>query len=158
MSSISNQPRRFARKTASLAFAFGLLAAPLLFAAAATAQTTAPPSAQAPVAATSPAAPAGPQAPAPVPVAAVPPAAASVGPPKPPAYDHGDTAWMLTSTALVLMMTIPGLALFYAGMVRKKNILATVMQSFAICCLVTIVWTVVGYSLAFTNGSGATAP
>ena len=77
---------------------------------------------------------------------------------KVPPYDHGDTAWMLTSTALVLMMTIPGLALFYAGMVRKKNILATVMQSFAITCLVTIVWTVVGYSLAFTNGTGATAP
>ena len=65
-------------------------------------------------------------------------------PVKVPAYDHGDTAWMLTSTALVLMMTIPGLALFYAGMVRKKNILATVMQSFAITCLVTIVWTIVG--------------
>ena len=77
---------------------------------------------------------------------------------KAPAYDHGDTAWMLTSTALVLMMTIPGLALFYAGMVRKKNILATVMQSFAITCLVTIIWTVIGYSLAFTNGSGASAP
>jgi Amt family ammonium transporter len=77
---------------------------------------------------------------------------------KAPAYDHGDTAWMLTSTALVLMMTIPGLALFYAGMVRKKNVLATVMQSFAICCLVTIVWTVMGYSLAFTSGTGATSP
>ncbi len=62
---------------------------------------------------------------------------------------------MLTSTALVLMMTIPGLALFYAGMVRKKNILATLMQSFAICCLVTITWMVAGYSLAFTNGTGA---
>ncbi len=67
--------------------------------------------------------------------------------------DSGDTAWMLTSTALVLMMTIPGLALFYAGMVRKKNILATVMQSFAICSLITIVWMVCGYSLAFTNGN-----
>ena len=65
----------------------------------------------------------------------------------------GDTAWMLTSTALVLMMTIPGLALFYAGMVRKKNILATVMQSFAITCLVTLLWWVVGYSWAFTPGS-----
>jgi ammonium transporter, Amt family len=65
----------------------------------------------------------------------------------------GDTAWMLTSTALVLMMTIPGLALFYAGMVRKKNILATLMQSFAITCLVTILWWVIGYSLAFTPGS-----
>ncbi len=74
------------------------------------------------------------------------------------AIDTGDTAWMLTSTALVLMMTIPGLALFYAGMVRKKNVLATLMQSFAICCLVTIVWMVAGYSLAFTNGTGSTAP
>ncbi|MGF6600580.1 Amt family ammonium transporter [Paraburkholderia sp. GAS448] len=67
--------------------------------------------------------------------------------------NSGDTAWMLTSTALVLFMTIPGLALFYGGMVRKKNVLATLMQSFAITCLVTVVWTVVGYSLAFTPGS-----
>jgi ammonium transporter, Amt family len=67
--------------------------------------------------------------------------------------DSGDTAWMLTSTALVLMMTIPGLALFYGGMVRKMNVLATVMQSFAITCLVTVLWAVIGYSLAFTEGS-----
>ncbi|HJP53285.1 MAG: ammonium transporter [Rhodospirillales bacterium] len=66
--------------------------------------------------------------------------------------DSGDTAWMLTSTAIVLMMTIPGVALFYGGMVRKKNILATLMQSFAICCLVTVLWTVLGYSLAFGGG------
>jgi Amt family ammonium transporter len=65
----------------------------------------------------------------------------------------GDTAWMLTSTALVLFMTIPGLALFYGGMVRKKNVLATVMQSFAITCVVTVIWTVIGYSLAFTPGN-----
>ncbi|HMI37165.1 MAG TPA: ammonium transporter [Steroidobacteraceae bacterium] len=65
----------------------------------------------------------------------------------------GDTAWMLTSTALVLMMTIPGLALFYGGMVRKKNVLATLMQSFAITCLVTVLWWLVGYSLAFTPGT-----
>jgi Amt family ammonium transporter len=77
-------------------------------------------------------------------------AAAAAGPPK---IDTGDTAWMLTSTALVLLMTIPGLALFYAGMVRKKNVLATMMQSFAICCIVTIVWVVAGYSIAFTNGN-----
>ena len=70
-----------------------------------------------------------------------------------PKIDSGDTAWMLTATALVLMMTIPGLALFYGGMVRKKNVLATVMQSFAITCLVTVLWMVVGYSLAFTSGS-----
>src|SRR3954463_13771463 len=69
-----------------------------------------------------------------------------------PKIDSGDTAWMLTSTALVLMMTIPGLALFYGGMVRKKNVLATVMQSFAITCLVTVLWMIVGYSLAFTEG------
>jgi ammonium transporter, Amt family len=70
-----------------------------------------------------------------------------------PKLDTGDTAWMLTSTALVLMMTIPGLALFYGGMVRKKNVLATVMQSFAVTCLVTVLWLIVGYSLAFTPGS-----
>ena len=77
-------------------------------------------------------------------------AAAASGPPK---IDSGDTAWMLTSTALVLLMTIPGLALFYAGMVRKKNVLATMMQSFTICCIVTLVWVVAGYSIAFTNGN-----
>jgi Amt family ammonium transporter len=71
-----------------------------------------------------------------------------------PALDTGDMAWMLTSTALVLMMTIPGVALFYAGMVRKKNVLATMMQSFATCALITIVWMVAGYSLAF-SGDGA---
>ena len=70
-----------------------------------------------------------------------------------PKLDSGDTAWMLTSTALVLMMTIPGLALFYGGMVRKMNVLATVMQSFAITCLVTVLWMIVGYSLAFTEGT-----
>ncbi len=67
--------------------------------------------------------------------------------------NSGDTAWMLTSTALVLMMTIPGLALFYGGMVRKKNVLATLMQSFAITCVVTLLWWVIGYSWAFTPGS-----
>jgi Amt family ammonium transporter len=67
--------------------------------------------------------------------------------------NSGDTAWMLTSTALVLMMTIPGLALFYGGMVRKKNVLATLMQSFAITCVVTILWWLIGYSWAFTPGS-----
>ncbi len=75
----------------------------------------------------------------------------------PPKLDSGDTAWMLTSTALVLMMTIPGLALFYGGMVRKKNVLATVMQSFAVCCLVTVLWMVIGYSLAFTDGGSLNA-
>ena len=76
----------------------------------------------------------------------------------PPKVDSGDTAWMLASTALVLMMTIPGLALFYGGMVRKKNILAILMLCFVITCIVTIVWTVAGYSLAFTVGKGGLAP
>jgi Amt family ammonium transporter len=66
--------------------------------------------------------------------------------------DTGDAAWMLTSTAIVLMMTIPGVALFYAGMVRKKNVLATMMQSFFICGLVSVLWMVAGYSIAFGNG------
>jgi Amt family ammonium transporter len=74
-----------------------------------------------------------------------------------PAIDTGNTAWMLTSTALVLLMTIPGLAMFYGGMVRKKNVLATVMQSFAITCLVTVLWMIAGYSLAFTDGSSLNA-
>jgi Amt family ammonium transporter len=69
------------------------------------------------------------------------------------ALNSGDTAWMLTSTALVLMMTIPGLALFYGGMVRKMNVLTTVMQSFAVTCLVTVLWMVCTYSFAFTTGS-----
>lgn len=67
--------------------------------------------------------------------------------------DTGDAAWMLVSTALVLMMTVPGVALFYAGMVRKKNVLATMMQSFSICALVSVLWMVAGYSLAFGEGS-----
>src|SRR6202453_4966864 len=65
----------------------------------------------------------------------------------------GDTAWMLTSTALVLMMCVPGLALFYGGMVRKKNVLATLMQSFACTCVVSLLWWVIGYSWAFTPGN-----
>jgi ammonium transporter, Amt family len=69
-----------------------------------------------------------------------------------PKIDTGDTAWMLTATALVLLMTIPGVALFYAGMVRKKNVLATMMQSFSITALVTVIWMVLGYSLAFGEG------
>ena len=67
--------------------------------------------------------------------------------------DTGDAAWMLVSTALVLMMTVPGVALFYAGMVRKKNVLATMMQSFSICALVSVLWMVAGYSLAFGEGN-----
>ncbi len=82
------------------------------------------------------------------------PAAAPAAAPATPApkIDSGDTAWMLTSSVLVLMMTIPGLALFYAGMVRKKNILATLAQSFGATALITVLWVIIGYSIAFTDG------
>src|SRR5450830_518402 len=110
------------------------------------AQTTAAPAA-APAAAAAPPAPAAP-----------PPACAADPDPKKAVLEKctpnsGDTAWMLTSMALVLMMTIPGLGLFYGGMVRKKNVGDTVMTSFAITCLITILFAVVTYSLAFTAGS-----
>ena len=72
-----------------------------------------------------------------------------------PKIDTGDTAWMLTSSALVLLMTIPGLALFYGGMVRKKNVLATLAQSFAATALITVLWMAIGYSIAFTTNPNA---
>src|SRR5579863_926886 len=65
----------------------------------------------------------------------------------------GDNAWMLTSAALVLMMTGPGLALFYGGLVRRKNVLSTMMHSFILMAVVSILWAVVGYSLAFSEGT-----
>jgi Amt family ammonium transporter len=72
-----------------------------------------------------------------------------------PKIDSGDTAWMITSSALVLMMTIPGLALFYGGMVRRKNVLATMAQSFGATCVITVLWMIVGYSIAFTPNPDA---
>ncbi len=71
--------------------------------------------------------------------------------------DTGDTAWILTSTALVLFMTIPGLSLFYAGLVRAKNVLSVLMQCFTITCLASIVWLIYGYSLSFTDGGSVNA-
>lgn len=71
--------------------------------------------------------------------------------------DTGDTAWVLVSSALVLMMTLPGLALFYAGMVRKKNILSTMMHSYGAAAVVSVLWVAAGYSLAFTDGGSANA-
>ena len=65
----------------------------------------------------------------------------------------GDTAWVMTAAVLVLLMTIPGLALFYGGMVRKKNVLGTMMHSFSIAALVSVLWMAVGYSLAFAPGN-----
>jgi ammonium transporter, Amt family len=67
--------------------------------------------------------------------------------------DTGATAWMITATALVLLMTLPGLALFYGGLVRSRNVLSVLMQCFAICCIVTLVWVVFGYSVAFGEGN-----
>ena len=67
--------------------------------------------------------------------------------------NNGDTAWILTSTALVLFMTLPGLALFYAGLVNSKNVVSVLMQHFAVACVVSIIWVTLGYSLAFSSGS-----
>src|SRR3954465_2749724 len=72
-----------------------------------------------------------------------------------PKIDAGDTAWMIAATALVLMMTLPGLALFYAGMVRKKNVLATMAQSVAAVCLVSILWALLAYTLSFSGDAPA---
>ena len=71
--------------------------------------------------------------------------------------NSGDTAWMLTSSVLVLFMTIPGLSLFYAGLVRAKNVLSVMMQCFVITCMVTILWTLYAYGLAFGDGGGLNA-
>ncbi|MFL4975720.1 MAG: ammonium transporter [Microvirga sp.] len=80
-------------------------------------------------------------------------AAAAAAPPA-PVPNKGDTAWMLVATCLVLMMSIPGLALFYGGLVRTKNMLSLLTQVFAIVCLVCLIWVFYGYSLSFTNGQG----
>src|SRR5260370_25522564 len=69
------------------------------------------------------------------------------------AQSAGDNAWMLVSAALVLMMTGPGLALFYGGLVRRKNVLGTMMHSFILMAVITVLWAIVGYSLAFGEGS-----
>ncbi|WP_411880752.1 ammonium transporter [Polaromonas sp. YR568] len=116
----------------------------------------------APEAAAAPAAP--PAAPAPV-VAAPAPAAAPAAPAPAPLTHPGlvgaetlngaDTAWMMTSTALVLLMTLPGIALFYGGMVRRKSVLNVMACVVAICAIVSLLWFAVGYSIAFTPGSGA---
>ena len=75
----------------------------------------------------------------------------------PPKLDAANTAWMITASVLVLFMTLPGLALFYAGLVRTKNVLSVLMQCFAITCVVTLAWVIVAYSIAFGDGGGANA-
>ena len=77
--------------------------------------------------------------------------------PAPLAVSNADNAWMLVSAALVLMMTGPGLALFYGGLVRRKNVLSVMMQSFAMMAIITILWAVVSYSLAFDAGTALSA-
>src|SRR5512134_1625471 len=72
-----------------------------------------------------------------------------------PSADTGDTAWIIAATALVLFMTLPGLALFYAGLVRAKNVLSILIQCFAITGVVSLVWLAVGYSLTFSDGGSA---
>ena len=124
----------------------------------AAAATAAPPAPSAP-AAEVPAVPvlAAPPVPAAAPVAAAPAAPAPLTHPSIVATDTingADTAWMMTSTALVLLMTLPGIALFYGGMVRKKSVLNTMASVVAICAVVSLLWFAVGYSLAFTPGSG----
>jgi len=132
-----------------LALAFGILLG--IFLSVATYSTS---YAQAPAPGAAPAAPAAAPAAPPAPT----PSCASDPDPKKAVLEKcspnsGDTAWMLTSMALVLMMTVPGLALFYGGMVRKKNVGDTVMTSFAITCLVTIIYACLTYTLSFTPGS-----
>jgi Amt family ammonium transporter len=85
------------------------------------------------------------------------PLAAGAEAPPPPKLDAANTAWMLTSAVLVLFMTLPGLALFYAGLVRMKNVLSVLVQCFAITCIATLAWVAVGYSLAFGDGGAANA-
>ena len=142
------------KRLAGHALAAAVIGSP--FAGTAIAQTVTTTAAPAPEAA----APAAVAPPASTPAAAVattaPAAPAAAAPAPPPKLDSGDTAWMLTSTALVLLMTIPGLALFYGGMVRRKNVIATVAQSFVITCLVTVLWMLVGYTVAFTTNTDAT--
>jgi Amt family ammonium transporter len=92
-------------------------------------------------------------APAPATAPAAPPATEAVSSDANSKINAGDTAWMLTSMALVLLMTIPGLALFYGGMVRNKNVLGTLAHSFATTALVTVLWYLIAYSLSFTDGN-----
>ena len=132
----------------SLALGWGLLAAGSV----ALAQTAAPasaPAASAPVAEAKPAeAPAAAAAAAPAPAAAASAAAAPA-----PVPNKGDTAWMIVATAFVIMMSIPGLALFYGGLVRSKNMLSVLMQVFVTFSLIVVLWCLYGYSLAFTEGN-----
>ena len=132
-------------------FATLMLLGSLGFAGVALSEEPAP--APAPAAAAAPA-PAADAAAAPAPAAdAAAPAPAAAAPAPAPTPNKGDTAWMLVATLLVIMMSIPGLALFYGGLVRSKNMLSVLMQVFSIFALITVLWAIYGYSLAFTQGN-----
>jgi Amt family ammonium transporter len=115
------------------------------------AQTAAPAATEAPAAVAAPAAPAADAAPAAAPAAAAPAAAAEAAPA--PVPNKGDTAWMMVATLLVILMTVPGLALFYGGLVRSKNMLSVLMQVMVTFSMISVLWFVYGYSLAFTEGN-----
>jgi Amt family ammonium transporter len=133
---------------ASLAVGLGLLVGSAAAVAQAPATTAAPASSEAATPAAAAPAAAAPAAPAAA-TAAAPAAAAAASAPA-PVPNKGDTAWMTVSTLLVLMMTVPGLALFYGGLVRSKNMLSVLIQVFVVTCLIYILWAIYGYSVAFT--------
>ena len=108
-----------------------------------------------PMLASAESAPAAPAAVAAADAPAATPAAPAAAPAAAPVPNKGDTAWMIVATVLVILMTIPGLALFYGGMARSKNMLSVLMQVFTIFCLVAVLWVVYGYSMAFSAGRGA---
>jgi Amt family ammonium transporter len=93
------------------------------------------------------------EAPAPAPAAAAPAAPAEATPAPAPTPNKGDTAWMLVATAMVILMTIPGLAMFYGGLVRSKNMLSVLMQVFVVFSMMVLLWAIYGYSIAFTEGN-----
>lgn len=137
---------------ASLALGLAVFAAATAASTQALAQTpaAAPASAAAPAEAAKPAEAASMAAPAAAVAATAAPAAAT---PAPPVPNKGDTAWMTMATAMVILMTIPGLALFYGGLVRSKNMLSVLMQVFVVSSMIYVLWVIYGYSLAFTGGS-----
>ncbi|WP_431274486.1 ammonium transporter [Variovorax ureilyticus] len=135
----------------SLALGLSVLAAGTSGFAQTTPAAPAAPAAEAPAPAAAAAAPAA--APAAAAPAAAAPAAAAAAPAAAPSFNKGDTAWMLVSTLLVIMMTVPGLALFYGGLVRSKNMLSVLMQVMVTFSLIVVLWMIYGYSLAFTEGN-----
>ncbi|MFL6707214.1 MAG: ammonium transporter [Massilia sp.] len=138
---------------ASLAVAVSLCGAFSASAQDAAKPADAPAAATAAPAASAPAVTAAPAAPVAAPMAAAAPAAATPATPAAPTPNKGDTAWMFIATVLVIMMTIPGLALFYGGLVRSKNMLSVLLQVFFIFAVIIILWCIYGYSLAFTEGN-----